>query len=658
MATYGKVVGGGLPIGLVSGDARFLDGVDGGAWSYGDDSAPQAIQTFFAGTFCKHPLALAAARAALGELRRQGPGLQERLNATTAGLVADLEAWFRDHEVPIHTSRFASLFRLAFRGAPQAAALFPFHMRLRGIHMLEDRSFFLSTAHDEADLDRVRGAVIDSVEALRRDGFLPARPTVAAGGGEPETRRSEETLAPMTEGQRGLWAVCRLSDEANAAFNESLALRLRGDLDVHRLRTALARLVKRHEALRTGFDAEGDGQHVHADGDLALPLIDLGAHPETLDERMAEEIRRPLDLEHPPLARARLFRLRDDEHVLLLVVHHLVSDSWSFDVLFTDLHRFYAALGRGEEPKLRPAVSYRDYAARRRAAGDEERRRAEEHWLAELTPPPPPLELPLDHPRPRVQSYAGEHLEMALGADEAAALRRAVQASGATGFAVMLGTFYLLLHAATGQSDLVAGFHSAGQATVGERDLVGFCIDMLPLRLAIEPDESTHAYLRRVQGKVLGSHGAQAFPFASVVRRLGLRRDPGRPPLVSVIFNLDRGGEVEPRLGDLEAELIATPVHCARFELLWNVTDSGDALSVECTYNRDLFAAATVRSWLDLYRSLLHALAGEEEAPPTVAAWLDAAREHRRRALRRRGRSAKQKLEGRFRQASRRTVEV
>ncbi|HEX6203155.1 MAG TPA: aminotransferase class III-fold pyridoxal phosphate-dependent enzyme, partial [Thermoanaerobaculia bacterium] len=274
MATYGKVVGGGMPLGLVAGEARFLDGVDGGFWSFGDDSYPPANQTFFAGTFCKHPLTLAAARATLRRLLDEGPEAQARLNATTDAFVERLRGVLAEEGVDVGLVSCGSMFRFVFPRHPLAAALFSYHLRRLGVHLLEDRGCFLSTAHGEAELDAVAAAVRAAVRALCDGGLLDAPPAAPA---EPEPLR-----APMTDGQRGLWAVCRMGDGAAAAFNESLLVRLGGPLDRAALAAALDRLVRRHESLRTSFDPEGAEQRIHPAAELPLGFVDLaaGAAPE------------------------------------------------------------------------------------------------------------------------------------------------------------------------------------------------------------------------------------------------------------------------------------------------------------------------------------------------------------------------------------------
>lgn len=174
LATYGKALGSGFPIGAIAGRADILDGVDGGFWRYGDDSRPEVETTFFGGTYMQHPLSMAAAKAVLTHLTAEGPGLQERLNARTGAFADDLNAFFRDEEFPLELAHFGSMFRFTHRADME---LLYQHLLLRGVYVWEWRSFYLSTAHTDGDIERVSDAVKDSLRALREGGFFPgARP--------------------------------------------------------------------------------------------------------------------------------------------------------------------------------------------------------------------------------------------------------------------------------------------------------------------------------------------------------------------------------------------------------------------------------------------------------------------------------------------------
>ena len=220
LATYGKIVGGGLPIGVVAGSAEYMDGIDGGMWRYGDDSHPERDTTFFGGTFCQHPLAMAAARRVLTYLKEQGPGLQEALNARTARFAGRLNDWFKSEGVPIRTQHAHSLFRFAFSAN---AELLYYHLVEKGVYVWEWRNCFLSTAHTDADLDFVVNAIQESVGELRRGGFLPEKPAGGPDGGERAKgfwdRQAKPAIAPTAPAAPATPVTARASTDRGVGFS-------------------------------------------------------------------------------------------------------------------------------------------------------------------------------------------------------------------------------------------------------------------------------------------------------------------------------------------------------------------------------------------------------------------------------------------------------
>ncbi|MBC8647103.1 MAG: aminotransferase class III-fold pyridoxal phosphate-dependent enzyme, partial [Thermoanaerobaculia bacterium] len=386
LVTYGKVVGGGMPIGVLAGRPAFMDALDGGFWSYGDGSFPETGVTFFAGTFVRHPVAMAAAEAVLEHLRQEGPALQERLNEKTERFSEALNGIFARRGVPVHVQRFGSILYLAFPPELKLAGLFHYHLRAKGVHILEGFPCFLTTAHTEADLQLVLRAFEESVAEMQEGGFLPEpQLSVAASGGEQRV--------PLTDAQKEVFLAAQMGPEASCAFNESVTVTFRGDLDRDNLRAAFRQLVARHDALRARFDPSGEFQTIAREVPLEMPLLDLSAEAEAarterLGELLAEEARTPFDLQNAPLLRARLVKLGDGAHQLLLTAHHLVCDGWSTNVLLAEAAELYSSGIRRQEPLLQPAFSFAQYASRERE-DQEAAARSESYWLGRFATLPP-----------------------------------------------------------------------------------------------------------------------------------------------------------------------------------------------------------------------------------------------------------------------------
>ncbi|MGB7330381.1 MAG: aminotransferase class III-fold pyridoxal phosphate-dependent enzyme, partial [Terriglobales bacterium] len=277
LATYGKVVAGGMPIGVLAGKAAFMDALDGGTWHFGDDSYPEVGVTFFAGTFIRHPLTLAAMKAVMQHFQQQGPGLQERLSERTAKLVKTINEFFELQQVPTRIEHFASFFYFALPAEERFASLFYYFLRAKGIHILEGFPCFLSTAHTDADLEKIAAAFKESVFDMQAAGFF-AKPsnvaqTIVSLAAAAETTSKSAQEFPVTEPQLEVWLSDQLSDDASCAFNESFTLHMRGQVTESVLKNAVCQLVNRHDALRATFIHEGQVQKCTPTLDLNIPTV-------------------------------------------------------------------------------------------------------------------------------------------------------------------------------------------------------------------------------------------------------------------------------------------------------------------------------------------------------------------------------------------------
>ncbi|HEY0513602.1 MAG TPA: amino acid adenylation domain-containing protein [Thermoanaerobaculia bacterium] len=592
LVTYGKAVANGLPIGVVAGKAAWMDAVDGGDWRYGDRSLPEADTTFFSGTFFRHPLVMAAAVAVLRKLKAS-PGLQEELGRRAARLGGALDALFAAAGLAARTVRFGSLLAFRFPRDWPWADLFFFHLLEKGIYIWERRLCYLSTAHTEEDLQRVVEAVRETLRDLARGGFL-------AAAKEPDRR-------PLTEAQREIWALAQLGEAASVAYNLSLSLRLRGPLRRDALARAVQGVVDRHEALRATIDPLGETQTFAPH--LAVELAWTDAGVENLDALLETEARRPFDLARGPLVRARLIRLEDELHALALTVHHIVADARSLGVLLNEIARLYGAEISAEPARLPAPTSYGRWAAETAARQQgPEMERLEAFWLARLAPPLPSLELPADHPRPPVRTYAGDRHSRRLDPALAADLKRLAGRSGATLFTLLLAGFEALLHRLAGQDDLIVGIPTVSPPAGGP--LVGYCISFLPLRARLQEDSTFAGLVQATRTEVLDAYEHQGYPFSRLVRKLGIAADPGRPPLLSTTFNLDRFAGLA--LPGLAVELAENPTRSAPFDVEWNAAEGPDGLTLDCIYSTDLFEPATIGRWQE---HLANLLAGAAASP-------------------------------------------
>ncbi|MDL5368257.1 condensation domain-containing protein, partial [Xanthomonas sp. NCPPB 2654] len=394
---------------------------------------------------------------------------------------------------------------------------------------------------------RLRAAL--GVEVALRDVF--AQPTLAglAHALSGATASSQDAIVPVKRdralplswAQQRLWFLDQLDHAAGAAYHIPAALRLHGALDRDALHASLDRIVARHESLRTTFvSVEGEPQQMIAPAELGFVLVehdlrdlDEAAQAAAVAEMSEAEARASFDLSIGPLIRGRLLRLSDQEHVLLVTQHHIVSDGWSIGVLVREVAALYTAFCQGAADPL-PAlpIQYADYAAWQRQWLQGEVLQAQlDFWRTHLLGAPALLELPSDRPRPAVQRYAGDALDVRLPPELTTALRGLSQRHGVTLFMTLLAGWSALLSRLSGQDDIVVGSPVANRQRAEIEPLIGFFVNTLALRVDLAADPSVAALLAQVKATTLDAYMHQDLPFEQVVEALQPERSLAHSPV-------------------------------------------------------------------------------------------------------------------------------
>ncbi|BCJ74463.1 hypothetical protein CS0771_40070 [Catellatospora sp. IY07-71] len=434
-------------------------------------------------------------------------------------------------------------------------------------------------------------------------------------GGEPPVRGRPPALSPS---QQRLWFLERYSPEAAAAYNIVLAERLRGPLDTEALRAALTAVAARQEVLRWRFpDADGVPYAVlDPVAPVPLPVSDLSSlaaeqREQELAAALAAEAGRRFRLAADALWRVRLFRLGPDEHVLAITAHHAVFDGWSQSLLYADLAAAYAA------PDTLPPLpaTYADYVAWR----DERRtRRADgdlDWWTSHLDGVPTVLEVPGDRPRPAEQTYAGGYAGCWLDEAATADLHRFARGLGATPSAVLLAAFGLVLAGRAGQDELVVGTPAVDRRHPDFEDMVGFFIDIMPLRLRAEPGRGFAEHVRAARDELIAALAHPEAPLERIVQAFGLGGQTVRSPLVQVLFNVFNFAAPRLDLAGLTAEPVPVPAPGSAFDLTLYGVERDGRMRLEVVYNSDLYDRSTMDGFLDALREVIVRGTADGELP-------------------------------------------
>lgn len=447
----------------------------------------------------------------------------------------------------------------------------------------------------------------DMAETLgyeRLNGAAPIRPSP----------RTQAQGLPLSFAQQRLWFLDQLEGAA-AAYNMPVALHLTGPLDRAALLGSLEAIVQRHEGLRSRFEThEGVPQVAIAERLPGPQVSDLTAlepalRQAELQRLVREDAEQAFDLVHGPLFRSRLLCLGPDEHVVLVNMHHIVSDGWSMGVMVREWSALYNALSQGRSSPLAPLpIQYGDYAQwqHRHLVGPGLGRQIR-YWRQQLEGAPVQLELSTDHVRPAVQRFHGDTLGLSLGAALSARVLRHAEQAAATPYMVLLAGFGALLSRYSGQRDLLIGSPSANRSRSEVECLIGFFVNTLVMRLRLAPQQSFAELLAQVRQTALDAYAHQDLPFEQLVEEMRPERKLSHSPLFQVMFSMQNTPASAPALDGLEVRDISARPVVAKYDLTLSIVEHQSVLEATFEYNTDLFERATIErlgghflQWLDV----------------------------------------------------------
>jgi amino acid adenylation domain-containing protein len=451
-------------------------------------------------------------------------------------------------------------------------------------------------------------AFLSEGQAERESAIPPIRPIP----------RSE--YMPVSYSQERLWYLNQV-DENPAVYNLPLAFRVVGPLRVDVLRRCLDLIEERHEALRTTVEmVDGQAmQRIHAPKGLPIAFTDLrpgSGVAEPLHTTLQNEAMRAFDLARGPLARASLVRTAEDEHYFLFVMHHVIADGLSTQIILRELVTLYEALGRGEPSPLHPLqIQFADYASWQRGwlQGDALARQLE-YWRERLAQPLPVLDLPTDYPRPPMRSANGAKESFRLNKELVATLSRIGREEGATTFMVLLALYYVLLYRESQQEDLIVGAPVANRTRRESADIVGFIANTVVLRVSFAGNPTFREVIRRVRDVCVGAFRHQDMPFQKIVEVIKPPRDMSRTPIFQAFFTFHEISSQADRMGDLELHPVVAGSNVSRMDVSLFVRELDTEVLGSMEYNTDLFSRATIARIL----SHLTTLAESAAAAPAI----------------------------------------
>jgi amino acid adenylation domain-containing protein len=438
------------------------------------------------------------------------------------------------------------------------------------------------------------------------------------------TRAERGERIPLSYAQQRLWFLAQM-EGGSGAYHIPLRVRLRGRLDREALKLALDRIVERHEGLRTRFvSVEGEAeQRIGAVEESGFPLAEKewGEQEDVqgeLERVMAEEARAEFDLETGPLIRGQLIRLSEEEHVLLITMHHIVADGWSLGIFFKELNRLYGAYIKGEADGLAKLVlQYPDYAVwQRRWMEEKFLGQQAEYWRKNLAGAPELLEVPADRVRPERQDYAGAALSVVLEEKLTAGLKQLSRRHGTTLYMTLLAGWVVLMGRLSGQEDVVIGTPVANRGRVEIENLIGFFVNTLALRVDVSGSPTVAEVLGRVKSQVIAAQQHQDMPFEQVVELVQPVRSLAHSPVFQVMFAWQNAAEGKLELAGLEVQRLKSSSHqVSKFDMGLSLGPSGSFITGVVEYATALFEARTLERYWGYFQTLLEGMTSDDTLP-------------------------------------------
>jgi amino acid adenylation domain-containing protein len=611
LCTYGKIIGGGLPFAAIGGGTHWMDALDGGFWRFGDDSYPEAGVTYFAGTFVRHPLALAAAQASLQELKRGGQAFYDDLNARTQGLIDRLNQAFDERGAPVHAVHCASLWRLHWDEDQKYVSLFYYLCRYHGLHLFEQFGHFVTAAMGAAELDRIAEVFIGALDELMALDFIAPR-----AGTRPSVKPAAASLdahsGPLAPGQAERWLAASYDEAALRALDESFRLELSGEIDHAALEAALREVCARHAAFRLRIESDAPTQTVEDSVQPRLEIVDLedASDPATaLSSALEAASQQRFALGRAPMLAMTLFRLGAKRAVLHMIGSHLVFDGWAASVFLDELAACYRARCRGEQAKLPAAESPIAFARAEsaRMAGPEGEQ-ALAFWREALRDPPAPPQLG-DLAPPARRGFTADTLQARFEGPLFEALKAQAKRQRCTLYQLLLSAVAVSLRRLGAGSDLVLGLPYASQALGKHPALLGDGVLDLPLRLQVADQATALEILPEVRARLLDALEQPQITQGRLARALGIASQGDRPPLTGVYFNLNPRVDLE-AFAPLDARLSEGRKPGLLSELIFNFYEEEHALSLDLHHSREHFSRARIEEVLGVLREQLETLAG------------------------------------------------
>lgn len=429
-----------------------------------------------------------------------------------------------------------------------------------------------------------------------------------------------QKVVPATEHQLEIWSSILFGGvEASLAFNESITLSLDGVLNVEALQQAFGQIVQRHESLRLVFAPDGKQLCIYESIDFHIPNedishLDLKQQGDFLSQYVHKDVSLSFDLINGPLFRILLLKRSAVQHEFVFTVHHMVCDGWSLGLIVKELSELYKSATTNTPSNLPEPSAFSDYAVQQTGVtANREHKLAEDFWLNSYQNNVPVLNLPTDYPRPEIRTFHSRRDDFIVDAEVIDGLQQLGKKYKCSFITVFVAAFESFLYRLTGQADITLGLPAAGQPATGQPNLVGHCVNLLPLKALVRDEIRFADYLQQRTEEMLDAFDHQQITLGNLIKKLSIKRDPSRVPLVPIALNIDLGFDEGVDFGDIKHRIISNPRVAENFEIFVNLADAPGGLQLEWSYNTQLFKPETIHQMMVDFQVLVKQISANPE---------------------------------------------
>lgn len=613
LVAYGKILGGGLPLGIFAGKAKYMDRVDGGMWNYYDNSAPSGFLTHTGGTFCHHPLAMASAKETLNMMISKGSQIQDELSKKAELLSDCLNQFFEESEIPLKVARFGSLFIFMGNKEPQLLRFLYYKLIEKGFYLWEGATCFISTEHSEEDIICFVKAVKDCCYELSVNkcfDFNIKLESIEYNLIKNKLMQKDVQRVKLTENQFRLWIQCNKDQDASIAFNEKSVITLKGKVKQSLVKQVIQQIVYRHEALRVvKVDKEymyiapkldvNVCEHIYKDSDSTS----VDKWSKSIIEKETKQV---FDLDSGPLYQVSLVKIQEEKYVLCVVAHHIIMDGWSMNVFMQEFVELYNNICFGAKLNLQSPVQLSTFANNiTRHYTTSEGKEGIIYWAEKFHKKLLPIDLSINPLMNNKSSFGGTK-QLLLDTDTTNNIKNFSQSCGVSLFVTLLGAYVTLLNKLTDKKEMVIGIPFSGQLKMEAECLIGHCVSNVPAYFKVDNELTIIELLKCIKTDIINVTKHQQLSYTEVIKYLDNQKSDYIIPTINIAFNMDRAIKTqESSVFDLDMDTYDDTEQQSKYDLFIDVVEKDKQLHISMNYNRSIILEEIAEKWLEYYKQLI-----------------------------------------------------